>query len=67
MHRISADRAVSHAHRIIIASRRDGRNLPQVGQHPVDQSVDALHKIMGLDFAALHSQQVIFPLGCHAG
>ena len=29
--------------------------------------MDALHKIIGLDLTALHPQQVIFPLGCHAG
>ena len=67
MHRISADRAASYAYLIMMGSRRDGRNLPQVGQHLVDQSMDALHKIVGLDLAALHPQQVIFPLGCHAG
>ena len=59
MHRISADRAASYAYLIIIGSRRDGRNLPQVGQHLIEQSVDALHKIMGLDLTALHPQQVI--------
>lgn len=64
---ISADRAASYAYLIMMGSRRDGRNLPQVGQHLVDQSMDALHKIVGLDLAALHPQQVIFPLGCHAG
>ena len=67
MYRVSADRAASHAYLIIIGSRRDGRNLPEVSQHLIDQSVDALHKIMGLDLAAFHPQQVIFPLGCHAG
>ena len=29
--------------------------------------MDALHKIVGLDLAALHPQQVIFPLSCHTG
>ena len=67
MYRVSADRAASHAYLIIIGSRRDGRNLPQVSQHFIEQSVDALHKIMGLDLTALHPQQVIFPLSCHAG
>ena len=67
MYRVAADRAVSYAYLIIIGSCHDGRNLPEVGQHPIEQSVDALHKIMGLDLTALHPQQVIFPLSCHAG
>ena len=67
MYRISADRAASYAYLIMIGSRRNGRNLPQVGQHLIEQSVDALHKIMGLDLTALHPQQAIFPLSCHAG
>ena len=54
MYRVSADRAASYAYLIIIGSRRDGRNLPEVSQHLIEQSVDALHKIMGLDLAALH-------------
>ena len=67
MYRVSADRAVSYAYLIMIGSRRDGRNLPEVGQHLIEQSMDALHKIMWLDLTALHPQQVIFPLSCHAG
>ena len=67
MYRVAADRAVSYAYFIIIGSRRDGRNLPEVSQHLIEQSVDALHKIVGLDFAAFHPQQIIFPIGCHAG
>lgn len=67
MHRVSADRAAAHAYLIIIGSRRDARNLPQVSQHLVEQAVDALHKVVRLDLAALHPQQVIFPLGCHTG
>ena len=67
MYRVSADRAASYAYLIMMGSRRDGGNLPQVGQHLIDQSMDALHKIVGLDLAALHPQQVIFPLSCHAG
>ena len=67
MYRVATDRAASHAYLITIGSCHDGRNLPQVGQHLIEQSMDALHKIVGLDLAALHPQQVIFPLGCHAG
>lgn len=67
MYRISADRAASYAYLIMMGSRRDGRNLPEVSKHLIEQSVDALHKIVGLDLAALHPQQVIFPLSCHAG
>ena len=67
MYRVSADRAASYAYLIMMGSCRDGRNLPEVSQHLVDQSVDALHKIIGLDLAALHPQQVIFPFGCHTG
>lgn len=67
MYRVATDRAVSYAYLIMMGSRRNGRNLPEVSQHLVDQSVDALHKIIGLDLAALHPQQVIFPFGCHAG
>ena len=67
MYRVAADRAASYAYLIMIGSHHDGRNLPQVSKHLVDQSVDALHKIVGLDLAALHPQQVIFPLSCHAG
>ena len=59
MYRVATNRAVSYAYLIIIGSRRDGRNLTQVGQHLIEQSVDALHKIMGLDLTALHPQQVI--------
>lgn len=59
MHRTSADRAASYAYLIMMGSRRDGRNLPEVGQHLIDQSMDALHKIVGLDLATLHPQQVI--------
>ena len=67
MYRVSADRAVSYAYLIIIGSCRHSRNLPEVRQHLIEQSVDTLHKIMGLDLTALHPQQVIFPLSCHAG
>lgn len=67
MYRVATDRAVSYAYLIMIGSCRDGRNLPEVSQHLIDQSMDALHKIVGLDLAALHPQQVIFPLSCHAG
>ena len=67
MYRVATNRAVSYAYLIMIGSRRDGRNLPEVSQHLIEQSVDALHKIMGLDLAALHPQQVIFPFGCHTG
>ena len=67
MYRVSADRAVSYAYLIMMGSCRDGRNLPEVSQHLIDQSIDALHKIIGLDLAALHPQQVIFPFGCHTG
>ena len=67
MHRISADRAASYAYLIMIGSRLDGRNLPQISQHLIEQPVDALHKIMGFNFTAFHPQQVIFPLSCHAG
>ena len=67
MYRVSADRAASYVYLIMMGSCRDGRNLPQVSQHLIEQSVDALHKIMGLDLAAFHPQQVIFPFSCHAG
>ena len=67
MYRVSADRAASYAYLIMMGSCRDGRNLPEVSKHLIEQSMDALHKIMGLDLTALHPQQVIFPLGCHAG
>ena len=30
-------------------------------------SLSHISKIVGLDLAALHPQQVIFPLSCHAG
>ena len=53
MYRVSADRAVSYAYLIMMGSCRDGRNLPEVSQHLIDQSMDALHKIIGLDLAAL--------------
>ena len=43
MYRFSADRAASYAYLIMIGSCRDGRNLPEVSQHLVDQSMDALH------------------------
>ena len=67
MYRIAADRAASYAYLIMIGSCRDGRNLPQISQHLIEQPVDALHKIMGFNFTAFHPQQVIFPLSCHAG
>lgn len=47
MHRISADRAASYAYLIMIGSCRDGRNLPEVSQHLIEQSMDALHKVAG--------------------
>ena len=59
MYRVATDRAASYAYLIMIGSRLDGRNLPQVGQHLIEQSVDALHKIMGFNFTAFHPQQVI--------
>ena len=40
MYRVAADRAVSYAYLIMMGSRRDGRNLPEVGQHLIEQSVD---------------------------
>lgn len=48
MYRVSADRAASYAYLIMMGSCRDGRNLPEVSQHLIDQSMDALHKIVGL-------------------
>lgn len=51
MYRVATDRAASHAYLITIGSCHDGRNLPQVGQHLIEQSMDALHTLQpGLCF-----------------
>ena len=41
MYRVATDRAASYAYLIMIGSRLDGRNLPQVSQHLIEQPVDA--------------------------